>query len=212
LKRQENTMQATQHTPARQPATLFELAGVTLRPAQPSDPDAVLLIIDAQREYVDGALPLSGVQAAIAEIERLLAQARAAGTPVIHVVHKGQGGPGSLFHPAAPGFEIVAPLRPQAGEAVIEKSRVSAFAGTGLEEAIQRSGRKNLIVVGFMTHNCVSTTARAARDLGYAPTLVAAATATRDLPDGQGGVIPAALVQQASLAALADRTAAIAVA
>jgi hypothetical protein len=48
---------------------------------------------------------------------------------------------------------------------------------------------------------------RAARDLGYVPTIVAAATATRDLPDGKGGVVPAATLQTASLAELADRTA-----
>lgn len=84
---------------------------------------------------------------------------------------------------------------------------MSAFADTRLEEAIRRTGRKNLIIAGFMTHNCVSSTARAARDLGYAPTIVAAATATRDLPDGKGGLVPAPVLQAASLAALADRAA-----
>lgn len=168
--------------------------------------NSVLVIVDAQREYVDGALPLVGVNEAIAEIGKLLARARKSGTPVVHIVHRGNG---SLFNPSMPAFEIATPLRPQAGEAVIEKMRVSAFAGTGLEEAIQRTGRKNLIVAGFMTHNCVSSTARAARDLGYAPTVVAAATATRDLPDGRGGVITASVLQASSLAALADRTATV---
>jgi hypothetical protein len=37
--------------------------------------------------------------------------------------------------------------------------------------------------------------------------VVAAATATRDLPDGKGGVVSAAALQTASLAALADRNA-----
>lgn len=200
---------ATTQRPDAPPRTLFDLAGAPPHPSRPSDPDAVLLIIDAQREYVDGALPLHGVQEAIATIARLLAQARTAGTPVIHVVHKGQG---ALFNPASPGFEIVALLQPLAGETIIEKSKVSAFAGTGLAEALQRIGRRQLVVAGFMTHHCVSTTARAARDLGYTPTIVATATATRDLPDGQRGVIPAAVVQRASLAALADRTAVIAAA
>lgn len=181
--------------------TLFEMAGAKPEPARLSN--SVLVIIDAQREYVDGALPLSEVDAAIAETAQLLARARKSGTPVIHVVHKGQG---ALFNPGGRYFGIVAVLRPEAGETVIEKMRVSAFAGTKLEEAIQHTGKKNLIVVGFMTHNCVSSTARMARDLGYAPTIVAAATATRDLPDGKGGIVPAAAVQAASLAALADRT------
>lgn len=186
------------------PRTLFEMAGARLEPAKLSN--SVLIIIDAQREYVDGALPLNGVNEAIAEVERLLARARQSGMPVIHVVHKGKG---ALFNPTLSGFEIVAALRPQANETVIEKVQVSAFAETKLADAIRHTGRMNLIIVGFMTHNCVSSTARAARDLGYAPTIVAAATATRDLPDGRGGAISAAALQAASLAALADRTARI---
>ena len=184
------------------PKTLFEMAGAKPEPAKLSN--AVLIIIDAQLEYVDGALPLAGVDAAIAETAQLLARARKSGTPVIHIMHKGKG---TLFNPDGHYFEIVAPLHPQTGETVIEKMRVSAFADTKLEEAIQRTGRKNLIIVGFMTHNCVSSTARAARDLGYVPTIVAAATATRDLPDGKGGVVPASALQAASVAELADRTA-----
>ncbi len=183
------------------PKTLFEMAGAKSQPAKLSS--SVLLIIDAQREYVDGALSLNGVDAAIAETAQLLARARKSGTPVIHVVHKGQG---ALFNPNGKYFEIVAALHPLKGETIVEKMRVSAFADTKLEELIQRTGRKNLIIAGFMTHNCVSSTARAARDLGYVPTIVASATATRDLPDGKGGIVAASVLQAASLAALADRT------
>jgi nicotinamidase-related amidase len=184
------------------PKTLFEMAGAKAEPAKLSN--SVLIIVDAQREYVDGALPLAGVDAAITETAKLLARTRKTGTPVIHIVHKGKG---ALFNPEGRFFEIVASLHPNAGEIIIEKMRVSAFADTKLEEAIQRTGKKNLIIVGFMTHNCVSSTARAARDQGYVPTIVAAATATRDLPDGMGGVVSAATLQNASLAELADRTA-----
>lgn len=186
------------------PRTLFEMAGATQQAATLAD--GVLVIIDAQREYLDGALPLEGIDSAVAEIGSLLARARNAGTPVIHIIHKGGG---ALFNPAGPGFEFIAPLRPQANEIVLEKKRVSAFAATALEEAIKRSGRRNLILVGFMTHNCVSSTARAARDLGYAPTVIAAATATRALPGGKGGIVTAAALQAASLSALADRTATV---
>jgi len=184
------------------PKTLFEMAGAKPEPAKLSN--AVLIIVDAQREYVNGALPLAGVDAAIAETAQLLTRARKSGTPVIHIMHKGKG---ALFNPDGHYFEIVAPLQPLSSETVIEKMRVSAFADTRLEEAIRRTGRKNLIIVGFMTHNCVSSTARAARDLGYVPTIVATATATRDLPDGKGGVVAAFALQAASLAELADRTA-----
>jgi nicotinamidase-related amidase len=186
------------------PQTLNDLAGVRPEPGRLSD--SVLVVIDAQREYVDGALPLPGVAAAIASTARLLERARKAGTPVIHVVHRGRG---ALFNPERPGFEIVAALRPAADEIVVEKQRVSAFAETGLAEAIARTNRKNLIVAGFMTHHCVSSTVRAARDRGLAPTVVAAATATRDLPDGKGGIVTASALRDVTLAALADSIAVV---
>ena len=52
---------------------------------------------------------------------------------------------------------------------------------------------------------CISATVRAALDRGYRTTVVASATATRDLPDPLGGIVPAGEVHRATLAALADR-------
>ncbi len=186
------------------PQTLVAMLGAKPEPGKLSD--SVLIIIDAQREYVDGALPLDGVNSAVNEIGTLLARARKAGTPVIHVVHKGAG---PLFNPASPSYQIVGALQPLPNEAIIEKSRTSAFAGTRLGDVLAQAGRKRLILVGFMTHHCVSTTARAARDLGYAATIVGSATATRDLPDNHGGIVKAAVLQAAALAELADATATV---
>ncbi|MEJ2693514.1 MAG: cysteine hydrolase family protein [Candidatus Thiodiazotropha sp.] len=186
------------------PPTLMEMAGV--HPAAARLSESVVLVIDAQREYVDGSLALAGMDRALAEGSRLLHRARAAGAPVIHVVHKGAG---PLFNPAGPYFSIAEPMAPAAREPVIEKRLPNAFAGTELEQRLAATGRKHLIVVGFMTHMCVSSTVRAALDLGYATTLVGDATTTRDLPDSSGGTISAQAVQQASLAALADRFAVV---
>ena len=111
--------------------------------------------------------------------------------------------------PAGPMVEVIVPLAPRAGEVVVAKRLPNSFAGTTLAEVLTRLGRRDLIVVGFMTHMCVSATVRAALDHGYRCTLVAAACASRDLPDGRGGVVPAAEVHRVELAALGDRFAAI---
>jgi len=188
------------------PATLLQIAGVQLRPSALAE--SVLVIVDAQREYTDGKLPLAGIGAAVREIDLLLKRARRAGTPVIHVVHRAQ--PGSpLFDPAGPYVEIVPELKPRDGETVVAKSLPNAFAGTSLEARLAQTGRKQLIVAGFMTHMCLSATVRAALDLGYKTTVVEGATATRDLPDGAGGIVSAVAVQKAEIAALRDRFAAI---
>jgi len=186
------------------PRTLLEMAGAPLDIARFSD--AVLLIIDAQREYVDGKLPLAGIDASLAVGGTLLARARSAGTPVVHILHRG-GGP--LFNPEEPWFQPAAPLLPQKGEAIVEKTMANAFAGTDLQNILEKIARKKLIVIGYMTHNCVSSTVRAARELGYSITVVAPATGTRDLPDGCGGVIPAAQIQAACLVGLSDTMARI---
>ena len=184
--------------------TLLEMAGATPDTARLAD--AVLLIIDAQREYVDGALPLCGVAQALAVGGELLARARAAGTPVVHILQRGAG---ALFNPAGEFFQPAAPLLPQAGEAVIEKTLANSFAQTDLHQVLAATGRSKLIVIGFMTHNCVSSTVRAAKELGYACTVVAPATATRDLPDGRGGTLAAATIQVSCLVGLSDTMAKI---
>jgi nicotinamidase-related amidase len=188
------------------PKTLLEMAGAA--PAPPRLAEAALVVIDAQHEYVDGALPLAGIGAALEEIARLIARARAEGAAIVHVRHRGR--PGGAFDPTARRGEIVAAAAPQGSETVVEKALPNAFASTSLKSVLDATGRRDLVLAGFMTHMCVEATARGAVDLGFRAAVVAAATATRDLPDPLGGApIAAAEVQRNALAALADRFATI---
>ena len=189
------------------PKTLLELAGIT--PAPPPLSQSAIVVIDAQREYVDGKLPLAGVAGALDEIGRLLKRARAAQAPVIHIQH--QGRPGGAFGPDTPGIELAAPAAPAPGEAVVHKALPNAFASTDLASRLAALKRGNVLLVGFMTHMCVEATARAAIDLGLKATVIASATATRDLPDPlSGATVTAAEVQRNALTALNDRFATIA--
>lgn len=187
--------------------TLLQMAGANAVPVKLSD--AAVVIIDAQNEYVSGRLPLTGVDAALAQIASLLAAARAAGVPVIHIAQRGR--PGGLFDPDGPGFQFAAQAAPHAGEAVVEKPLPNAFAKTDLQEKLQATGRKTLVIAGFMTHMCVSATVRSALDHGYGVTVAADAAATRNLPDPLGGPdLPAEQIHRIALAELADRFATVA--
>ena len=186
--------------------TLFELAGASLKPAGLDE--ASLLLIDLQNEYRSGPLALPRVDPAIACAARLLAKARSLGTPIVHIAHKGR--PGGMFDRDAARGQIVDALAPRSGEPVVEKALPNAFAGTELQKVLAGCGRKQLLVVGFMTHMCVSSTARAALDLGFQTTIEANACATRDLPDGRGGIISADTLHEVALAELSDRFAMIA--
>lgn len=97
------------------PKTLLEMAGANPAPAPWSD--TALVLIDCQNEYVEGPLRLTGVEAALAEAARLLAAARAAGAPVIHVRH--QGKPGGAFDWDQPRGAICDAVAPADGETVV---------------------------------------------------------------------------------------------
>lgn len=188
------------------PRTLLQMAGARAEPGRLGE--AALVIIDAQGEYRHGALPLDGIEAALERLAALLARARESGAAIVHVAHRGR--PGGLFDRGGPGGAILPEATPAAGEPVVEKTLPNAFAGTDLHDRLSRLARPQLIVAGFMTHMCVSSTARAALDLGHRVTVVADATATRPLPDPLGGsALPAAELQRATLAALADRFAVV---
>jgi nicotinamidase-related amidase len=181
--------------------TMLQMSGVAPAPATMAD--GVLLIIDAQREYTDGLLPLSGVGPAVDALAVLLEKARVAGAPVIHVRHQTKG---RAFNPSSTGFEIVKVLTPRSGETVLDKGLPNAFTGTELAKHLAAAGRKNLIVGGFMTHMCVSATVRSATDHGFMSTIAADTVATRDLPDATGGTtVDAAAINRITLAALSDR-------
>jgi nicotinamidase-related amidase len=189
------------------PKTLLQMAGVN--GARPPLSESVVVVIDAQNEYVSGKLPLAGIEQALDRIEQLLGMARAVGAPVIHVVHRGRAG--GLFDPLGKTFQIHPQAAPAEGEKIIEKELPNAFAKTPLHLALQATRRNSLILVGFMTHMCVSATARAALDHSWKTTVVGDAGATRDLPCALGGdPLPAAEVHRGALAALADRFASVA--
>ncbi|HVO02956.1 MAG TPA: cysteine hydrolase family protein [Candidatus Cybelea sp.] len=188
------------HMPS--PKTLLDFAGAGWPPARLED--AVLLVIDHQREYTEGKLPLDGIDAAVAAIARLQQAVREAGAPIIHVAQNGRPG-GALFDPDGPMVAFIDGTAPVCGETVVKKSLPNAFAHTVLDARLKAIGRTDLIIAGFMAHMCVSATSRSALDHGYRVTIAADATATRDLPDGWGGAMPAATVKRVALAELGDR-------
>jgi nicotinamidase-related amidase len=85
----------------------------------------------------------------------------------------------------------------------------NAFVQTELDEQLKPAGVQNVILARFMTHVSDNFTARGAFNLGYAPTIVASATATRPLPSPGGETIPAHAVHVAALAAVKDRFAVV---
>lgn len=161
-----------------------------------------LLIIDIQNDYFPGgAHPLVGATAAGDAAASVLAAARRAGDPVVHVQHVWDAPDAPFMRPGTPGIEINPAVAPLPGEPVVTKSAPNAFVGTELATLLDRDS--TLVVVGMMTSMCVDSTVRAAADAGYTVELVHDACAAPDLEFG-GISVPGAAVHAAFIAALGD--------
>lgn len=170
--------------------------------------DSALIVIDAQNTYTRGVMKLDGVDNALEECQTLLERFRQAGRPIYHIQH--DAGPGTPYDVSDPIGQIADIVAPQDGEPVITKKYPNAFTQTDLDRLLKEVGVNNLILVGFMSHMCINSTARGAFSLGYNPTVVASATATRALPSKTTGEeVPSAQVHEAALAALSDLPSAV---
>ncbi|MEU0466990.1 isochorismatase family protein [Amycolatopsis sp. NPDC006131] len=181
--------------------TLREVLG--LGAELPRLADTTVVLIDFQNTYRTGVMTLEGAEPALAAGARLLAAARTAGAPVVHVLN--DGGPGSPYDIRAEIGATSPEVSPADGEPVVVKRFPDAFHETELEKVLRELGSgTDLVLAGFMTHMCVTFTAQGAFNRGYRPTIVAEATATRALPAPDGTAVAAGTLQTAALTTIGD--------
>ena len=144
-----------------------------------------LMIVDMQVDFAapEGVIgrmgvDLSAVAPALAAAQRLAEAARRAGVPVIFVglstsprtdspmwrerMSRRGGDPNiesDLCRAGQSGSDFFGP-RPAEGELVIEKTRYSAFFGTGLGDILRGQGIDTLVLCGLTTECCVDCSAR----------------------------------------------------
>jgi nicotinamidase-related amidase len=160
-----------------------------------------LIVIDMQMGMAERIA--SGRQQANPDAESniasLLALFRHNGLPVIHVLHDEPGTPfvkgGSLGEP-------MPCAAPAANEVVFWKSTSSAFSGTGLDAHLRRQGIGRIVLVGAVAAFCVTSTTRAASDLGFTVLLPGDALLGFDIPAHDGGRIDAGTVLRVTLSLL----------
>ena len=164
--------------------------------------DSALIMVDCQNTYRRGIMQLSNVEPAIKEAQKLLQMARDLKIPIIHIQH--DAGVGSPYDVTAEIGQISTEVAPKNGENKITKNYPNAFIATPLEAQLKALGIENVVLVGFMTHMCINSTARGAFNLGFKPTVVASACATRSLVGANGKTVDAQTMHEAALAAVRD--------
>jgi nicotinamidase-related amidase len=186
--------------------TLRELLGLGQQPCRLTE--SALIMIDCQNTYRRGVMQLTGVEQALLEAQKLLQIARDHRVPVIHIRH--DAGPGTPYDINAEIGAISAEVAPVDGEPLITKNYPNAFIQTDLDQLLKSMGIQNIVLAGFMTHMCINSTAHGGFNLGYSPTVVASATATRPLLSANGKVLTAQEVFDGAIASTRDLYAAIA--
>lgn len=161
-----------------------------------------LLLIDIQNDYFpSGRKTLMGSDIASENAKMVLESCRKEGIPVIHVQHINYREGAQFFLPETTGIDIHENVKPLAGEKVITKQYPNSFRETELLEYLQSLEIRELIICGMMTHMCIDTTVRAAKDLKFINLLIGDACATLDL-EINNKKIAAENVQNAFLSAL----------
>ncbi|PST82079.1 cysteine hydrolase [Pedobacter yulinensis] len=166
-------------------------------------PHTALLMIDIQEAFKDiaywgGSRNNPGAESQIAA---LLQAWRQASLPLFHIRHCSVS-PGSPLQDGLPGNAFMEVARPLPGETVISKSANSAFIGTDLLTQLQAAGIEAVVVAGFTTDHCVSTTARMAANLGFQTTVLDDATVAFAKTGHDGKAFSAETIHDVSLASL----------
>ncbi len=161
-----------------------------------------LLLIDIQNDYFEGgANPLTGSFEASLNAKKILEQFRDKGLPAIHIQHISARPGSTFFLPGTKGADIHPNVQPLENEKVIVKHFPNSFHGTDLHACLTVNNITDLVVCGMMTHMCVDSSIRAAKDSGFNCTLISDACATKNLKI-QGQLVKATDVHNSFLAAL----------
>lgn len=161
-----------------------------------------LLLIDIQNDYFPGGkMELVSMEEAAKKAGELLKAFRTASKPVFFIKHISTRSDATFFVPGTQGTDIHSSVSPLPDEAVIEKHFPNSFLQTELLSVLKESEVTDLIICGAMSHMCIDTTVRAAKEIGFKCTLIADACATRNLKFGEE-ILPAQTVHASFMAAL----------
>lgn len=132
--------------------------------------ETAVIVVDMQNDFVEpeGALFVPEAPATVTNIQRLLERARAAGVKIVYTQDwHPEGDPEFAIWPRHAvqgtwGAQIIAPLKPQPEDTVLQKVRYDGFYGTPLEHLLHLWGIQYVVIVGTVANICVLHTAGSA--------------------------------------------------
>lgn len=144
---------------------------------------SALVVVDAQVGVLG---PVWESQRVMANLERLVAKARNAGSLIVWVQHSDD----ELKFGSDP-WKLAPNFIPAPNEIVIHKQHNSSFAKTDLDQTLKSRHIGRIVLAGAATNWCIRATAYAAVDRGYNLTLVSDAHSTESITLKDGRVVSA---------------------
>ena len=161
-----------------------------------------LLLIDIQNDYFPGGkMELVGMEEAAKKSAEILKSFRTERNLIYFIRHQSTRPDATFLIPGTVGVDIHPSVSPFPGEIIIEKHFPNSFFQTDLLSELKETDITNLVVCGAMSHMCIDTTVRAAKDHGFKCILIADACATRNLKF-RDEILPAHTVHASFMAAL----------
>jgi nicotinamidase-related amidase len=139
--------------------------------------ERAVLVVDMIHDFIYGKFGSERAKRTIPCIQKLIAEARRKGIPVIYLKDAHKKGDreldvwGEHAMKGTKGSEIISEITPLKGDYVLEKTRYSSFHETGLDELLDKLGVKEVILTGVTTDICVRHTAADAFFRGYRVTV-----------------------------------------
>jgi len=144
-----------------------------------------LIVVDAQNEFSSNGLrPVPNHAQALSRIDAHVQRVRENMWPIAWVRHFNKPNESKAFVPGTWGAELSSGLGPKTGfgpEKMFEKDVYGAFTGTGLEVWLRSNDVSQVLIVGFYTHGCLSTSAREALVRGFDVSVDPNATGATDM-------------------------------
>jgi ureidoacrylate peracid hydrolase len=185
--------------------------------------ETAVIVVDMQNAYASpgGYIDIQGFDVSAANrvterILRVIATARAVGSPIVFFQNGWEPGRHEAGTPDSPNYwksnalklmradpkldgtlitrgtwdyELVAELKPEPEDIVLNKTRYSGFWGTPLDAILRARRIRNLLFVGIATNVCVESTLRDAYFLEYFPILIEDATLHAGPPEMQAATV-----------------------
>lgn len=147
-----------------------------------------LLVIDVQREYFDGALPISYPVGHLEKILQVMDAAAKAQLPTAVIRHHQADPESPIFRLNSEAWQLHPEVQQRPRDILIDKQLPGTFTGTDLQEWLESVAAQTVSIAGYMTHMCCDTTARQAFHRGYQVEFLRDATGTLDIENQAGAV------------------------